>query len=85
MNEYLGKPEKIFVPEIGNVGEGEVVKVPKHKIVMVLGSELEEWCESTTGKVNFLGGMPNYVAEVECSNANTLGVKHQCVKRWRSE
>jgi hypothetical protein len=86
IDELIGKkPEEIFVPEIGRVKDGQKVTVPKHNITIVEGSDTGIECPSTEGIAHFSGGVPNYMAVVECANANKLGVEVQCAKRWKSE
>lgn len=82
----IEKPEQIYVPEIGLVKEGQIVDVPQHRIkLMIEGGETEIICPSRKGRVYFEGGIPRYVAVVECLNANNLEVRVQCPKKWKSE
>ncbi|HWS49117.1 MAG TPA: hypothetical protein VN174_03660 [Candidatus Methanoperedens sp.] len=83
--DVFKKPEKIFVLGIGEVSEGQEVIIPEHNITLTNDGDIGIKCPSRTGKVSFYGGIPRYVAEVECGNANTLDAKIQCAKRWKSE
>lgn len=85
MEKLVDKPDKILVPEIGWVTDGEIVEIPEHNIVLVEGDDIGIKCPQHKGRVSFIGGIPHYVAIVECGNANRLGVEIQCTKRWKSK
>lgn len=82
----MEKPEQIYVPGIGMVREGQIVDVPEHRIKLLTeGGETDLICPSRKGRVYFEGGVPYYVAVVECLNANNLKARVQCPKKWRSK
>lgn len=81
----IRKPDSIFVSGIGEVSEGQTVEIPGHRIMGVDGKELSVLCDSTAGRVYFVGGVPYFRAVVECNNANELGVPIQCCRRWSSD
>jgi hypothetical protein len=79
-----GKGEKIVqinVPGIGVFKLNEEVKILSHEIVNILGEETGVICLSTTGLIKIEEVDTGKGIEIECKNANTVGVP-QCCKRW---
>jgi hypothetical protein len=81
MNPLVENIEQFYVmPGIGVVEVGQVIMVPKHNVINVLGSNTGVVCESPTGVVVLRNNGPI----IECSHANMVGVRYQCVAGWKS-